>query len=116
MKRLARFAKRHDFETYLVCVLAAEIVIWLIAAPGCATATWDNGPGTAADADSDTDSDSDAGAYYWADAGMSMPECFSSNECPTGWTCSEFGTCVPPLPAVTDGGVAPPPEVQLTNE
>src|SRR2546423_462315 len=34
--------------------------------------------------------------------------CFSSNECPVGWTCSEFGQCLPPAP-LTDGGAPPPP-------
>ncbi len=39
------------------------------------------------------------------DAGASgLPDCFSSNECPTGWTCSEFGTCVPPAQGMPDGG------------
>jgi DNA-binding beta-propeller fold protein YncE len=52
---------------------------------------------------------SDAGGY-WVDAGTGLPECFSSNECPTGWTCSEFGTCVPPAPDQPDG--APPAEVE----
>jgi DNA-binding beta-propeller fold protein YncE len=37
--------------------------------------------------------------------------CFSSNECPTGWTCTEFGTCIPPA-ATGDGGVTPPPETE----
>jgi DNA-binding beta-propeller fold protein YncE len=58
------------------------------------------------------DDSQDAGSASFTDAGSSMPECFSSNECPTGWTCSEFGTCVPPLPTVTDGGVEQPPEVE----
>lgn len=56
--------------------------------------------------------DGDDDASYASDAGAYVPECFSSNECPTGWTCSEFGTCVPPSPGVTDGGVEPPPEVE----
>ncbi len=54
----------------------------------------------------------DDDSYAMSDAGTSMPECFSSNECPTGWTCTEFGTCVPPPPTFTDGGVEPPPEVE----
>ncbi len=53
------------------------------------------------------------------DAGVGSPsldagapnQCFSSNECPVGWTCSEFGQCIPPPPGTTDGG-APPPEVE----
>jgi hypothetical protein len=45
------------------------------------------------------------------DAGAGIPECFSSNECPLGWTCSEFGTCEPPPTAPGDGGVDPAPEV-----
>ncbi|MBW2278008.1 MAG: hypothetical protein JRF63_10975 [Deltaproteobacteria bacterium] len=60
-------------------------------------------------ADGDDDSQDAASS---ADAGSFQPECFSANECPTGWTCSEFGTCVPPPPSATDGGVEPPPEVE----
>ncbi len=51
---------------------------------------------------------SDAGASS-SDAGIQ--QCFSSNECPVGWTCSEFGQCLPPAPG-TDGGTPPPPEVE----
>lgn len=48
------------------------------------------------------------------DAGAAGPECFSSNECPTGWTCSEFGTCVAPRPG-GDAGVGPEEiEVELS--
>jgi DNA-binding beta-propeller fold protein YncE len=53
----------------------------------------------------------DAGWWGYPDAGGGTPECFSSNECPTGWTCSEFGTCMPP-PSGGDGGTALPPEVE----
>jgi DNA-binding beta-propeller fold protein YncE len=49
---------------------------------------------------SDDDSSSDAGG---------APECFSSNDCPTGWQCSDFGVCLPP--GGGDGGV-PPSEVE----
>jgi len=55
-------------------------------------------------------SSADAGAWSSADASGTLPECFSSNECPPGYECSEFGTCVPPS-NVTDGGM-PPPEVE----
>jgi len=49
-----------------------------------------------------------------ADAGgAGTPECYSSSECPVGWTCSEFGTCVPPTsPPSGDAGVPPPPEIE----
>lgn len=59
---------------------------------------------------SDGASAADAGAGSFADAAGSTPECFSSNECPVGYYCSEFGTCVPPS-NVPDGGT-PPPEVE----
>src|SRR5512146_1079408 len=38
--------------------------------------------------------------------------CLSSNECPTGYTCSDFGKCQAP-PSMGDGGVAPETEYQL---
>jgi DNA-binding beta-propeller fold protein YncE len=40
------------------------------------------------------------------------PQCFSSSECPVGFVCSEFGTCVAPPPPPGDGGVTPPPEIE----
>ncbi len=42
------------------------------------------------------------------------PQCFSSSECPVGFICSEFGTCVSPPPPPTDAGgdAPPPPEVE----
>jgi len=42
------------------------------------------------------------------------PQCFSSSECPVGFICSEFGTCVGTPPPPTDGPTpdTPPPEVE----
>src|SRR5262245_5418109 len=52
-----------------------------------------------------------AGADFGgADASAGTQECFSSSECPVGWTCSELGVCVPPPPGVDAGG--PPSEVE----
>src|SRR5688572_18620048 len=53
------------------------------------------GDDTAGD-DSGDDASGDDGTF----------ECFSQSECPVGWTCSEFGTCVPPPTGVD----AAPPE------
>lgn len=78
----SRFARR--------CALAMAAL-----AAGCGS---DDG-GSAAGDDSASDTD----------AGSGIPECFSASECPVGWTCSEFGYCVPP-PA-GDGGV-PVPEIE----
>ncbi|HEU4611107.1 MAG TPA: hypothetical protein VFS15_03480 [Kofleriaceae bacterium] len=60
--------------------------------------------------------DLDAGAGYgFPDAGASSDAgfvgCLSSNECPAGYTCSEFGRCEL-LPQEGDAGVPPPPEVE----
>jgi hypothetical protein len=58
---------------------------------------------------------SDAATPRGGDASVSTSDaqpsgqCFSSNECPVGWTCSEFGQCIPPPPSATDGGAPPPP-------
>ncbi|MBA3464904.1 MAG: hypothetical protein H0T46_33530 [Deltaproteobacteria bacterium] len=47
-------------------------------------------------------------AGYYADAGT--VGCLSSNECPTGYVCSEFGRCERMMtPPPTDGGMPPPP-------
>src|SRR5262245_59645294 len=61
---------------------------------------------------------SDDSAFGADAAGGGTPECFSSSECPVGWVCSEFGTCVPPPPPPPDGGPPPPPpevEYELTE-
>jgi DNA-binding beta-propeller fold protein YncE len=52
------------------------------------------------------------GGDFVPDGGSGTPECASSNECPTGWTCSEFGVCLPPPELPGDGGVLPPAEVE----
>lgn len=36
--------------------------------------------------------------------------CLASNECPTGWTCNDFGVCMPPSPG-SEG--TPPAETEL---
>ena len=38
--------------------------------------------------------------------------CLSSNECPAGYVCTEFGRCEMPPSTGTDAGVPPPPEVE----
>ncbi len=48
------------------------------------------------------------GGWWWADA--DTDQCFSSNECPTGWTCNEFGACEPP--PIMGPDAAPPAEVE----
>ncbi len=60
--------------------------------------------------------DLDSGAGYgFPDAGASSDAgfvgCLSSNECPAGYTCNEFGRCEL-LPQEGDAGVPPPPEVE----
>jgi hypothetical protein len=54
----------------------------------------------------------DAGAASAQDASSGGQQCFSSNECPVGWTCSEFGQCLPPPPNPDGGAPPPPPEVE----
>jgi hypothetical protein len=49
------------------------------------------------------------GGFPSSDAGA---QCFSSSECPVGWTCSEFGQCVPPPPG-TDAGAPAETEHEL---
>jgi hypothetical protein len=38
--------------------------------------------------------------------------CLSSNECPAGYLCNDFGNCERPPPSMDDAGVPPPPEVE----
>ena len=64
----------------------------------------------ASDGASDFESDDDGFGGSFGDAGASGV-CFSSNECPTGTTCNEFGQCVPPSGMGPDGG--PPEENEL---
>ena len=54
---------------------------------------------------------SGGGGASSADAGASG-QCLSSNECPTGWTCSDFHVCEPPG-SMGDGGVPPETEYQF---
>src|SRR5215211_9169161 len=54
--------------------------------------------------------------YYSPDGGTDNGSggfvgCLSSNECPAGTICNEFGRCETP-PQGGDGGVTPPPEVE----
>lgn len=53
------------------------------------------------------------------DAGsVGVPECFSSSECPVGWTCTEFGTCQPPggdTDPDVDAGLPPEIEREFTQ-
>src|SRR5512139_3150409 len=55
------------------------------------------------------------GGGYLGDAGASTDGgfvgCLSSNECPAGYVCNEFGRCERP-PSTDDAGVMPPPEVE----
>ncbi|MDB4953993.1 MAG: hypothetical protein JWO36_1562 [Myxococcales bacterium] len=51
------------------------------------------------------------GGINASDAGASN-SCLSSSECPTGYTCNEFGQCIAPPAPVGDAGTPPPPEVE----
>lgn len=61
----------------------------------------------------------DGGADYdygspGADAGIGGGQpstCLSSNECPAGYVCNDFGRCEMPT-STGDGGVPPPPEIE----
>jgi hypothetical protein len=52
------------------------------------------------------------GGAFSGDAGASGGGCLSSNECPTGTTCNDFGQCEAPAP-MSDGGVPPETEFML---
>lgn len=78
------------------CLLLALSAVTMACGAGGLEAGEDNGsPG--------------GGGAGLADAGTGT--CLSSNECPTGWVCNDFGRCDPP-PSSGDGGVTPPPEVE----
>ncbi len=78
---------------------AAALALFAAGAVGCGA--------TGADSAGDDD------GFAFPDGGAGTPECFSSNECPTGFECSEFGTCVPPVGG-QDAGASPPipPEIE----
>ncbi|HEX2690006.1 MAG TPA: YncE family protein [Kofleriaceae bacterium] len=54
----------------------------------------------------------DVPADFGGDSGGASPGCLASNECPTGWTCNDFHTCMSPAPG-TDGGVPSETEIDL---
>ena len=68
-------------------------LLLVLAVPACGASEFADSPGG--------DSFGDAGAG-----------CLSSNECPTGYTCNDFGRCEAP-PPMGDGGTAPETEVAL---
>ncbi|HEY5945656.1 MAG TPA: hypothetical protein VIV40_09205 [Kofleriaceae bacterium] len=55
-----------------------------------------------------------SGGDYYGDAGTTSDGgfvgCLSSNECPAGFVCNDFGRCE--RPPSSDAGVTPPPEVE----
>ncbi len=67
--------------------------------------------GVAACSGSGADSSFGGGGVAAGDAGFSG--CLSSNECPTGYTCNDFGQCEAPTAPPGDGGTTPPPETEL---
>jgi hypothetical protein len=56
--------------------------------------------------------DGAGGSPAYADAGTVSTGCLSSNECPSGYICNDFGRCEMPPPPSSDAGVPPPPEVE----
>src|SRR5690349_21208053 len=81
--------------------IAAALVGAASACAGGGGASGDDSAGSAADARPSLDA-------------ATSPECFSSSECPVGWICSEFGTCVPP-PGDASTEPAPETEYELTE-
>lgn len=68
--------------------------------------------GCASEATSDGLYYPDAGAS--TDAGTQQPVgCITSNECPAGYICNDFGRCEMPPPPMGDAGTPPPPEVEI---
>lgn len=57
--------------------------------------------------------DPDGAGYASPDAGASSDAgfvgCLSSNECPAGYFCNDFGRCEKPPPTTGDAGMPPPP-------
>ena len=56
-----------------------------------------------------------AGDDSYASPDAAGNQCFSSSECQVGWTCSEFGTCVPLSDMDADPGQPPEVEYDLTE-
>ena len=72
-------------------------VLALLLVAGCSAGGADSGG---------FDSSGDAGS--WVDGGF--VGCLSSNECPAGYICNDFGRCE--RPPSTDAGITQPPEVE----
>ncbi len=67
--------------------------------------------GTACGASKALDSAGAPGDAGFGGQGSGVGSCLASNECPTGWTCNDFHTCMPPSPG-SDAGV--PVETEIT--
>ncbi|HVK86453.1 MAG TPA: hypothetical protein VM513_20180 [Kofleriaceae bacterium] len=48
----------------------------------------------------------------WAAPDAGTTGCLTSNECPAGYVCSEFGSCILPPQGPDGGGTEPPPEIE----
>jgi DNA-binding beta-propeller fold protein YncE len=73
--------------------------IILVLAAGCTAGAADGGFASSADAGASVD-----GGFVG---------CLSSNECPAGYICNDFGRCERPPPMTGDAGVMPPPETEI---